>query len=51
MLQDMSEDELLFWNELAYENNDGKTVFAIEQELARRGWAIDYETGTLVAIV
>lgn len=51
MLQDMSEEELLFWNELAYENNDDKAVFAIEQELARRGWAIDYETGTLVAIV
>lgn len=51
MLQGMSEEELLFWNELAYENNDGKAVFAIEQELARRGWAIDYETGTLVAII
>lgn len=51
MLQDMSEEELLFWSELAYENNDDKAAFAIEQELARRGWAIDYETGTLVAIV
>lgn len=51
MLQDMSEEELLFWNELAYENNDGEAMFAIEQELARRGWAIDYETGTLAAIV
>ena len=50
MLQDMSEEELQFWNELAYENNDSKAVFVIKQELARRGWAIDYKTGTLVAI-
>ena len=51
MLQDMSEEEMLFWSELAYENNDDKAAFALEQELAHRGWAIDYETGTLVAIV
>lgn len=50
MLQDMSEEERLFWNELAYKNNDGKAVFAIEQELARRSWVIGYETGTLAAI-
>lgn len=51
MLQDMSEEELLFWSEMAYEDNDDESMFAIKQELARRGWAIDYETGTLATIV
>jgi hypothetical protein len=51
MLQDMSEEEQLFRSEMAYEANDDESVLAIKQELARRGWVIDHETGTPAALI